>query len=363
MTQFEAVAHYLRLAVWPQVLIFDYGVAWTKEPRDVFPYVVVVVGLVATTVVLLVRLRALGVAAALFFFTLAPTSLVPGNRQTLAEHRMYLALIAVVIAGTLGTGWLLRRALGDLLDSTRWRIAGVLIVVVIACGLGLQTARRNAVYRDEIVLWRDTAAKRPENPWAHNGLGVALYNKDRLEEAKVELLAALRLSPGQSMIECNLGNVLNRQGNIPESIVHYQLALRTDSNLAQIHYNLADALSKTPGGGGDAIREYQEAVRLRPSYVEARHNLAMAEFELANTLRGQRQLEEAILHYQQALLQKPDFFDCLNNLGATEAITGHQEDAIVHFRAALRIKPDFADARRNLGIAERAVNRSRKVRP
>ena len=33
LTQFPAIAHYLRLAVWPHPLVFDYGTAWVSSDR------------------------------------------------------------------------------------------------------------------------------------------------------------------------------------------------------------------------------------------------------------------------------------------------------------------------------------------
>ena len=50
LTQFQAICHYLWLAVWPQPRIFDYGTAWARHAADVVPYAVPVVALVAGTI-------------------------------------------------------------------------------------------------------------------------------------------------------------------------------------------------------------------------------------------------------------------------------------------------------------------------
>jgi tetratricopeptide (TPR) repeat protein len=281
---------------------------------------------------------------------------------------MYLALIPVVAIGVMGIGGLLTLAprrsptghagLDPSSGAVRSRTVGVVASLVIGCALALATARRNTVYRNELVLWTDTAAKSPDNVWAHNGLGVALLHAGRPSDAAAEYAEALRLVPGHPMAEGNLGNLLSLQGDLSGAIAHYKLALKADPNMAEIHYDLADALSRTPGGTADAIAQYEDALRIRPDYVKAHNNLAV----ILEKMPGREQA--AIDHYQQALAIDPaavdirsNFANCLNNIGVGEARSGRVADAIGHFKEALRIKPGYANALRNLAIAERSATR------
>ncbi len=61
--------------------------------------------------------------------------------------------------------------------------------------------------------------------------------------------------------------------------------------------------------------------------------------------------EAAIPHFEEALRLKPDYVDAHNNLGVVLAGAGRVQEAISHFEAALRIDPNSADAHVNLGIA------------
>ncbi len=131
LTQFQAIVHYLRLSVWPHPLIFDYGPQWVRRPSEVLWDAILVAVLLFGSAVILLRpayqgfrlrpalrdfggqvgRRALGFTGAWFFLILAPTSIVPLVRQTIAEHRMYLPLAAVVSAAVCGgyglVGWVL----------------------------------------------------------------------------------------------------------------------------------------------------------------------------------------------------------------------------------------------------------------
>ena len=99
LTQFQAVVHYVWLSLWPHPLIFDYGVQWVRTVAEVLPYAAALLSLIAATVVAWRRWPMAAWLGTLFFAVLSPTSsFVPGNRQTLAEHRMYLPLpLAAVV--------------------------------------------------------------------------------------------------------------------------------------------------------------------------------------------------------------------------------------------------------------------------
>lgn len=340
--EFQAVAHYLWLCFWPHPLIFDYGVHWPETASEVLPYAAVVGFLVVATGYCLVKRPAVGLLGAWFFSILAPTSsLLPGNRQTLAEHRMYLPLAAVltlvIVAGYQG----LRRI--------RWtgaRRVGVALAlasgVTICCAL---TVRRNADYRSEIVLYRDTAAKRPENTFAHYNLAKVLDESGSPEAAIPEYREAIRLDPNRSAPYNNLGKALADLGRWPEAIAQYRAALRLAPNYARAHYNLGEALLQL-GQKAEAREEFSEAVRLNPADAEARDNLGGVLLELGR-------VKEAIGQFEAVLRINPGFVQTHYMLGNALMLQGRAADAIPQYEEAVRLRPDFGDARRNLDLARR----------
>jgi tetratricopeptide (TPR) repeat protein len=335
-TQFQALAHYLWLSVWPHPLIIDYGVRWMASVGDVVPYAAGVALLVAATSVALVRRPALGFLGAAFFAILAPTSLVPGTRQTLAEHRMYLSLAPVMVLMVLALyAWLGRR--------------GRFVLAAAAVGLGWLTVQRNTVYRSDATIWRDTVAKRPGNVAARNNYGNILALAGRPGEALAQYEEAIRLKPGEAEAYYNSGNALTRLGRLPAAIAQYEQALRANPNMPDAQTALGIALEDA-GRGDEAVAHYEQALRLNPNYTDAYNYLGLA-------LAGEGRLSEAIAHYEQALRINPALAEVHNNLGNALRAVGKAQEAIAHYEEALRLKPDYAAAHNNLGNAFREADR------
>ena len=107
--------------------------------------------------------------------------------------------------------------------------------------------------------------------------------------------------------------------------------------------NLGVALA-SEGKPEEAVRQYENALRVRPGYAEAHNNMGVA-------LAAQERYREAIVQYRAALKIWPTYAGAHNNLGTALASEGRVQDSIREFREALRITPDYAEAHRNLGIA------------
>ena len=336
LTQFEAVTRYVWLSLWPHPLIFDYGVRWMESPIDVLPFMIVVLGLVAATIVAWWRWPAAAFLGLLFFAVLSPTSsIVPGNRQTLAEHRMYLPLATITVLVVCGLYSVVR---------TR-RQACTLFVggAMAAIALGALTVRRNFDYRSELALYHDTAIKRPSNGFARYNLAKAFAETGRHVEALPEYEAALRLMADAPGIHYNLANSLALIGRRDEAIAHYEAALRAEPNYARAHFNLGNMLLEL-GRKEDARTHFAATVAIEPAFVEARVNLGGVLLELG-------QLPEARGHFEYVLRQEPDHVLARFNLGNVCLLEQRWDDALQHFERVIALRPDLALARERLEMA------------
>jgi tetratricopeptide (TPR) repeat protein len=408
LTQFEAVTRYLCLSVWPHPLVLDYGTFWVNGLASVAPYALVVVTLAVLVLVALWRWPVPGFLGAWFFAILAPTSIMPGRVQMIVEHRMYLPLAAVIVAGVAGLHLLWRRlgdngpkdyrqqdhgprdhrlrdngprdhgprdhgplttgpkdrgpvVLGSAVLWLRRRLSAVcsllvrspvvcgpvVLLVVLALGLGFLTLRRNEDYRSKLAIWGDTVARCPNNERAHFNLANALSKTPGLmEDAIAHYETALRLKPDYAEAHNNLADALARMPRrMNDAIAHYEAALRLNPGYAQAHNNLGAALERIPGRMNDAIAHYETALRLNPDYAEAHNNLGLA------WSKAPGRLDDAIAQYEAALRLRPDYAQAHNNLGvALERIPGRLNDAIAQYQETLRLKPDSAEAHNNLGL-------------
>ena len=334
LTQFGAIAHYLRLCFWPHPLVFDYGSALVRPSFGVLPHALLVVAMVAATAWALARRPAIGFLGACFFVVLAPSSsVVPVATETMAEHRMYLPLIAVTVLVVLGIyRWLGRAALP--------------LCLALAAGLISATWQRNETYRTSEGIWCDTVAKRPENERAQYNLACILQAMPgRLGDAVARYEEALRLKPDYAEAHNNLGNALGSIGRSPEAIAHFEEALRLKPGYAEAHNDLGIALSSV-GRIAEAIEQYEEALRLKP-------DLFQASFNLGNALDSVGRTPDAIEQYEQALRIKPDDATIHFYLaGALLRTPGRIDEAAAHLREVVRLQPDNHEARRILARIE-----------
>ena len=115
----------------------------------------------------------------------------------------------------------------------------------------------------------------------------------------------------------------------------------------------------------EARRAYQEAVRLRPAFVEAHINLgllhhnagdlseaeacyrravqygpdvALAHFNLAVVLEDQQDKSGALAAYEEALKQAPEFREAHCNVAQLYEQLGRRRDALRHYAAAKRLR-------------------------
>jgi tetratricopeptide (TPR) repeat protein len=341
LTQCRALELYLRLAVWPHPLVADYGTDLVTSWREVWWQGGVVLALLAGTGWALRQRPVLGFLGAWFFLILAPSSsFVPLVSQTIAEHRMYLPLAAVLA--------LLVGAAAANLGRGLFLTAGLALAVMAS----LATRQRNTLYLDEGALWEDVLVHRPANARAYNNLGRVRYQQGRLDLAQPafrqaarygSFATAIRLRPDFFYAQRNLGVTLTKLGRAVEALPHFEASLRFDPAPAELHFRWGVALG-TLGRWPEAIAHYAECVRLDPRHVEALSNWGAA-------LLATRAAAEAIPRFEAALQLRPAQPEVLFNLAQACSAAGRPAEALAHYAEAVRLKPDHAAARLNLGIA------------
>jgi tetratricopeptide (TPR) repeat protein len=380
-----AVWFYLSKAILPIDLAFVYP-PWKIEPHSVRWWLPLATAAIVTVV--LWRYRKGWGRPLLFAWGFFCVALLPAlgfvdvgfmQYSLVADHYQHIALVAVVALAAAGFSICRRRTRGP---------AGVAVlgsVVVVVAALGFAAWKQNGLYRRAVTLYTDTLKKNPDCWMAHDNLGVALMNENRLEEAIQHHQRALELKPDNPSSRINLGNALSRQGRMAEAMQQFEAAMGSGADAAKVHYDLGVALMKT-GRTQEAIEHYEESRRLNSKYLQVYINLgnaysrigrvqeaienyqrglevdsgsAEAHFNLGNVYMkmGRSHQEQAIEHFKRALDLKPDYADASNNLGFLLVRIGRNAEAIEYCNQALKLKPDFALAHFNLGNALRNCGR------
>lgn len=305
-----------------------------------------------------------------FLGTLIPViGLVKVGNFAMADRYTYIPLVGLFIIAA----WGLPQLVARLSFKKVWLTPLVILLIVVLMAL---TQQQVSYWKNSITLFEHALEVTSDNYMAHNGLGVALKNDGRPNEAISHYLKAIRIKPDFEEAHNNLGFVLLRKKENQRAIKHFLKALKIKPDYAAAHSNLGVALekegrideaishfSKALGiqpdpasynnlgfalfGKGDvkgAVDNYLKALSIRPDYVDARYNLGIA-------LEQKGRTNEAGVQYLKVLSIQPDYIGAHNNLGVLLVKKGHLDQAIGHYQEALRLAPQAEDVHNNLGIA------------
>jgi tetratricopeptide (TPR) repeat protein len=195
-------------------------------------------------------------------------------------------------------------------------------------------------YAQAEKVCRQLLAARPNNPDAHNILGVSLNALGRGEDGVEELRKAIALAPESASIHANLGEVLRQLGRKEEAAEALEQAIKLEPDNAQAQNNLGITWFEQ-GKMRRAIASYRKAIELRPDMAEAHNNLG-------NALRVVGDKEGAIQAYQDALTHRERYPEAYNNLGTLLQAQNKLEEAEHALRKAIQQNPRYVEAHNNL---------------
>lgn len=328
VTQCRGIAIYLKLSVWPHPLVIDYGPVIYRL-GEVWKEAVLVVALGLATLWALWRRPSWGFVGAWFFVILAPSSsFVPLTTQTIAEHRMYLPLAAVVVVMVV----LVERLAG------RWLPWAVGVLAITAGGL---TVQRNADYRDELGFWQETLRHQPANARVHASLGYYYLRQNQRPAAIAAYRKAVELRENFADAHSDLGTLLLEEGRIDEALVEHRRAVAIKPADAAIRFNYGIALEQA-GQQAAAAEQWHEAARLRPNLGPARRNLGLVEL-------AQGHATAALAHFAAAVKAYPGDAEALAGAGQAATAIGDLPAAVDYLERALRLRSDVAELHYNLG--------------
>lgn len=167
----------------------------------------------------------------------------------------------------------------------------------------------------------------PQNPLYLQGLGLARFSQDKLDQAREDLSRAVAMEPRLWRAHNALGIIANRQRRPAQALGHFQQALALEPRLPALYNNqaLSQMLLKDWPRAEESLRQ---ALALDPGYSLAANNLGLV-------LARQGRSGEALRAFERG----SGAAQAHNNLGVVLAQQGRYNQAANHFRQALETMP------------------------
>ena len=178
---------------------------------------------------------------------------------------------------------------------------------------------------------------------AHYSLGRTLEKKGDTKAAVLEFEKAIDINPNDAFAHLALGTIMVSAQNFEKALLHLRKGKQsgfqpklTDGLLSRVHHEIGVKLHFKKERE-NAIIQFQEAVRLDPTYD-------VAHYSLANSLREKKSLDEAIVHYKKAISLNAEFAQAYCNLGLSLAELGEFSEALKNLEQGHKLgslKPDW----------------------
>lgn len=360
-TQPYVILRYFLTFLWPADLSADYDLGplgGANDPRMWAGFVFLLI-LVVSIAWLSRRPRGRLGAFGLGWFLLAllPTSLTP-LAEVMNSHRPFMAYLGLALAGAaLLDGFLENK-------SRQARTAAMAVVVICLLAGALFTFKRNRIWRTEESLWRDVAAKSPNNPRGLMNYGNTLMARGDFAGALDYFHRALKLAPRYPTLLINIAiaEAATRKGGKAEDRFLEARRLAPD---APSSYTFYARHLLAYGRTAEARALLEKAAKLSPSDQTVQDLLRRAgpatpESFLAQSLQLYREgrFVESIAASESALALRPGYAEAWNNIGAAYNEMREHDKAVAACERALALKPDFTLARNNLEYARERLRKN-----
>jgi Tfp pilus assembly protein PilF len=220
-------------------------------------------------------------------------------------------------------------------------IARALTVIALRRSDREAAARHYRSYASRLTA--DGAASPAHNAAARSDLGAALYEAGLLDEAEVELQAALQLEPSNVAAITRLARVYLARKDIPAAGRTLEGAVARKVEAAPVYALLALVYERS-GHIENAIPAMRLAIQLDPQAERYR-------FQYGVLLTNADAPAAAIIRIKESLQSFPGSANLWVALGLANLKLGNNNDAVQAFNRAIELDPKSAQAYAYLGIS------------
>jgi len=204
-------------------------------------------------------------------------------------------------------------------------------------------------YAVAIPLFREVARELPDNPRAHQYLGLALYHDGDLAAAKKPLKVAHELRPDSFQLLDNYVTACKQDGDIPAAMAVIQDFVDDNPDELEARLELVRLARST---GNTELATEQAAILASedeedPEYI----------YEYGVSLKEAGKIDEAREVLETSVALDPDSAVAHHALGVTELLSGDAGEAVESLEEAVARDPENGDYRFSLAQAYEKLQR------
>lgn len=185
-------------------------------------------------------------------------------------------------------------------------------------------------------LFERVLQQEPKNFAALNGRGFIGLQQNRLAQSAEDFQRSLTINPQQVFAQKMLAIVLGAMGRFDESMHAFEAAIALDRKDPEIYFNRANFRFQA-GRAAEASIDLDEAIKLRPSYLEARSNRANLLMQQQDYAKAEKDLR----YLTDKIKNNPDLWVAL---GLAQHKLGMSKEALLSNERALKLDALHLDA-------------------
>jgi tetratricopeptide (TPR) repeat protein len=237
---------------------------------------------------------------------------------------------------------------------------------------GVRTLRADRA--EAVGYFRAAAGLRPDNLAAVFGLGFALHQAGKRQEAAPQFLRAIEIDPGFGSAYLNLADAIKLGADPAPAVAYFERQIGRNPNSAMAHFGLGMALrDHDPNRAAAAFRkslalddtfamahnylgyvldgpgQIDERIRCYKRAIELDRTFAFPHYNLGNVVLAKGDVRGAIDEYNEALRLFPEHTFSHLSLGLVLARQNDRRGAAEHLRRVIEIDPNFSEAYFHLG--------------
>ena len=324
LTIFKVLAKYIYLLIFPINLSTQHDIPIIKSVTEpIFLFSLLFILFLFVIVFIFFRKNKIILFSFIFFFySLLPVSNIIPIQRLIAESYLYLPSLGFVL--------LISYLLYRLSNVKKMKVFVIAVFIIILLSYLFLAIQRNKVWKDDLNLWQKTIETSPSSK-AYNNLAI-VYEKKRMHDEAIEgYKKSIEIAP-RANAYFNLGLLYSKLNKIDDAEYYYKKSLLLGED-AETHNNLGILYSKK-GLLKESGEEFQNAIMLNPSYLDAYANLG-------TLYEKQNKYDLALQEYRKALNINPDIAIIHYNLGVLYSKIGMSEKAEEEFYKASKLDPQF----------------------